>query len=128
MQKNEQISHAYFCGTKETTSPTCEHNVKCICMQRRKLNTIISIQIWSITIKFSMMKRRERKKERGIDLQTFLMVSSLRCHMDLWVIRSLWPSTCSTRTAIKGQSGSAFTLHREALLLLLLSVYYNSKN
>ena len=39
MQKKKKINHSYFCGTKETTSPTCEHDVESICIQKRKFNT-----------------------------------------------------------------------------------------
>lgn len=49
-------------------------------------------------------------------LQTFLMAWSLRCQTDFMVTKSLWPSTCSTRTAIRGQSGRAFALHEGDLL------------
>lgn len=56
-------------------------------------------------------------------LQTAFMVSSFKCQTYLWRIRSLWPSACWTRTAIRGQSGNSLALHLSATIILFISSY-----
>lgn len=51
------------------------------------------------------------------------MAWSLRCTIDLWIMTSLWPSTCWTRTAIRCQSGRAVALNKEDLLLFRPPTY-----